>query len=919
MTGDRRSTPRSRAALSRPLAEAWTALGATGAVLGVLVLACVFVAVAGPRESLALRTRALQQTFAAEPVAEHTVQVSAGGSVASGPSAANIATLTDRFARIMRRHSLPLTPGAADWGGLSTPYGLVAGAGPRAINVTTRPRMNLIYRQGLSHFARLTTGRMAARSSLVHAGQRVTSGTFEVTVTRRVAARFGLHPGSRLVLTGPAQQITLTVTGIIQPLMPRSAFWTLDPSVAAPFFIALGRALPYWTGSVFVGPAEAADVEQVFSGAGVNLAWVFPLDLGGINADQVQPIYNGLTAALDGSIAGPGTGGLSASSGLFTVLPAFLATQSALSTVLFLLTISLVVIGAVAVLLGARIVAEHRDAEFALMRARGASLGQIAGHALRGAALVSVPAAVLATAAAVTLIPAGSEPLPWWLAAVTLVTALAGPPLIALHRQLTGLAAERAPGRQPGRQRTVRRRRARRLVADCAVVAACAGGLVVLHQQGLPPAGRINLYASAAPVLVAAPAALIVLRLYPFIAGLLLRLAARRPGATAFIGLARAARGPAAAALPAFALVLALAVVAFGAMMRVAITRGQDAASWQVTGADAAIGAGTSPTPLSPALERGVGAVPGVARTATVLLTSGSATGGTTVQIAGVSPAAYAALTAGTPYPRFPAARLAEPAGRTRPGHRPVPVLASPAAAAVLGRGTTTLTTDGGTITLRVAGTLASTPALPGADTFVVVPAWAEASLANPEPPNLILVTGPRLDTSRLAAVVRRLRPGASITFRSAALAAITATPLPGSAYAAFALGTVAAAVFSAAILLLALAAGAGSRQLTQARLSTMGLGRRPGSRLAMLETGPAVLAAVAGGAACAWALVPLIGPDISLAPFTGSVSAVSFQADPAVLGICAAGLVVLALLTLIVQTAVVSRHGPARALRAGG
>ena len=46
-------------------------------------------------------------------------------------------------------------------------------------------------------------------------------------------------------------------------------------------------------------------------------------------------------------------------------------------------------------------------------------------------------------------------------------------------------------------------------------VAASVAGLVVLHDQGVPAGGGINLYLAATPVLVAIPVVLIVLRLYP--------------------------------------------------------------------------------------------------------------------------------------------------------------------------------------------------------------------------------------------------------------------------------------------------------------------------------------------------------------------------------------------------------------------
>ena len=70
----------------------------------------------------------------------------------------------------------------------------------------------------------------------------------------------------------------------------------------------------------------------------------------------------------------------------------FSGEDQAIGAVLGLLFVSLAVIGTVAVLLGAGLVAARRDAEFAVLRARGASLRQVAGRALAASAALALPA-----------------------------------------------------------------------------------------------------------------------------------------------------------------------------------------------------------------------------------------------------------------------------------------------------------------------------------------------------------------------------------------------------------------------------------------------------------------------------------------------------------------------------------------------
>ena len=67
------------------------------------------------------------------------------------------------------------------------------------------------------------------------------------------------------------------------------------------------------------------------------------------------------------------------------------------------------------------------------------------------------------------------------------------------------------------------------------------------------------------------------------------------------------------------------------------------------------------------------------------------------------------------------------------------------------------------------------------------------------------------------------------MTFRGAVLAALGSAPLPAAAHAAIAEGAVAAAAFSALILLIWLLMSAHSRDMTLARLATMGLRPGPG------------------------------------------------------------------------------------------
>ncbi len=371
---------------------------------------------------------------------------------------------------------------------------------------------------------------------------------------------------------------------------------------------------------------------------------------------------------------------------------------------------SLTITGLAVLLLAGRMVAMRRRGELAVIRARGASLRQIFLGTAAGAALVCVPAAALGVVLAILAVPgparrrAGSAG-GWWPPIAVLAVAVVGPALIAAWQH-----------RLPKRGITDRRETSarRRLIVEVMLIAAAVAGLVVFRNQGSQAGSGVNLYTSSAPVLVAIPAVIIVLRLYPLALRGLLRLSTRTSRAPAFLGLARASRTALTPALPAFALVLALTVAAFAGMVRDAVTNGEVAASWQTTGADATV----TPAPnliIPPNAVRDMADVPGVTHAASVWNALWETPAGADLNVLAVDPASYAALVAASQgYPQVQAGLLAVPSQ----AGAPQPVLASPQAVADLGRGAVSLDTYQGVVApvlVQVAGVLSSSPRSPAA------------------------------------------------------------------------------------------------------------------------------------------------------------------------------------------------------------
>jgi putative ABC transport system permease protein len=860
-----------------------TGTGAAASIgLAFLVFTCTFIAAFLPRASFAHRTEALQQTFAAAGQLGRSVTATESAADSGQLSGQVIADYWQPGASTMRSDGLTLARPSGGWAGLTTaPFQSANGL----------DQVELAYRSTLASNVRLVAGSLP-----VTAVRHKSVWVIQAAVTSAAASSMHARVGTTLRMVAG---IDLTVTAIVRPADPAAAFWTYDPTLLT--YSATGLA------GAFIGAGEVSAVQDALQriatpdgsllSAASILSWNFPLRLGGITIDEAPALLSQVQAVEHT------TGSLSYTTPLASELAAFIAADDGINTVVAFLFVSLTVLGMIVVLQGARLLAEHRDAEFAVMRARGASLLRMCWLALRGGAIVAIPAAAAAVGAAVAVRPGPSTALEWKLAALIVAVVVAGVPVSTVLLQLSRRV--RRPSHAPSKRALA----ARRWVTDVALIVIAVGGLVELRQLGPPPAGGLNLFTSAAPAVAALPAAVIAMRLYPVLLRWLLRLTRRRRGVALFVGFARSEQAALSTALPVFALVLALAIVSFGATLHAAVQRGDVLASWQDVGADAVI-TGQSGAALPAALQNSVRAVAGVQRTATADLTTGQADGIASVLMVVLDPAWYGALIAGTAAPAFPAAALARPAS----GHT-VPVLVSGPAQSLLDGPGNVISVGTRTLNVRVAGVISALAVEPAGSEFVVVPSWAVPAAQ----PNVMAVIGPGLDGAALAAVVRHApAPAPALQLRSPLVTARTNAPLPRSAYLTSLAGLAATVCLSLLSLLLALVLGARSRALTQARLATMGVSRRQARLLGLVESVPAIVVAAAGGTACVATLIPLVAPAISLSAFTSSNVSAPFLTDPLALAGSAAALIVLAVATIFIQVAVASHRGAARQLRVG-
>ena len=904
-----------------------TGMGSAGSLaLALLTGGGVLAATLGPREAQATGTRALQQTMNALPLLDKTIVASSSWndiSAAIGPALLD-GTTGDAFApdqnltqagasetitQLRRDFSggpLPLSARSTDWLGINPGLYSVDTALPSLKGLTAK--LEVTYRYPVAGHLRLVAGSMPDTAPQPTWNSTEVFFDLKVVVTPQTARTFALRPGSHLSVGGPVQPsmggrlavVRLDVTGIVEPADAGSSFWAADPLLAAPFLDRVDGS-PHWTGAVLADPGELDMVQAIFSPKDMLFQWELPVDTTRLPHGQTQALFNQVnqlttqTPRLTGSLASMANA-LSVTLGLVQPLAAFVQASNEVNVLLWIVYAGLAVAGVVTLLLATRMIAARRSAELTVRRARGASLWQLFSLGTCGAALACVPAAALAWAIAVLLVPDATPagPFAWWPGIATLALAATGPGVVAAWQH-------RLPRRRHARRRWPW---LPRVVFEVTACAAAIGGITVFRTQ----TGATDLYASAAPVLVAVPAVIVALRLYQVVLRGLARASAQQRGVIGFLGLTRAAHAPVTLTLPAITLVLALTVAAFTGMVRAAVVRGETAASWQATGADVVVAA-PGQLAISPSAVRAIAAVPGVKHAAPVLTVPLITGGGHVVDAIVVDPVSYAALAASAE--GFSPVRSAL-LTRTR-GQSAVPVLASPQAAAYLGGRTGTFFAQEGIPALRVqvSGELQSTPALPAGGAFVVLPVSAIRGVSEPLPVNLMLLTGPSIDMTRLRAAVRATMPGAdapAITTRSLALHGLTAAPLQQGTFLLFTLAIAYAAALALAVLLLELALGAGDREVTTARLATMGLTEGQRVRLVAVEVIPSIAASAVAAAACAIALPPLLAPAIDLAVFTQSQASVPLRPEFAAFMLPLAGLLAITIIALAYE--VRSRRG---------
>ncbi|PKW28006.1 hypothetical protein [Phycicoccus duodecadis] len=556
--------------------------------------------------------------------------------------------------------------------------------------------------------------------------------------------------------------------------------------------------------------------------------------------------------------------------------------------------------------LGALLGAERRRGQVRLLRVRGASTARVLGLVTGWTAGAAVPAALLA-ALATGLLVDGPVPGAAWVE-VAAVAVLPG--LVVLGATWVGV---RRLGEVPDETRSPARA-ARRLVLELLVVALAVFALTTVRSRGADiVAGRADALAAVAPVLVALAAGVLAVRLLPWPLGVLARAAERRRGLVAFLGLGRAARTGADAAVPVVALVVGTALVALTATVGSSLGVQRDLAARLAVGADARVDAGRIDAPEVAALA----ARPGVrsAVPAYVETTGGIEVDGrqSLVTVLAVDPARYADLLRDTPLAFTPPAAV--------PGDGlPVVLSGGPAGPGPLGlvvRGTTLPAHRVATVPglARVVAGRESVVALVPLDALVAALPTVQPNavyLAADRDAQAALATDAHDDPTRLGGLVT------GVTTVDGLVDQVAGGALASFVGATYLAASVVGGALTLLALLLLLAATRPARIQLVIRLRTLGLAPGTDRRLAWSEVMPVVVVGVLAGAVAGVAAPLAVGPALDLSAVTGAVTRLPLEPRPLAVVLAAAAVLALGALALLVDAAAARRGDLAQHLRRG-
>ncbi|MFI6600427.1 FtsX-like permease family protein [Nonomuraea sp. NPDC050536] len=392
----------------------------------------------------------------------------------------------------------------------------------------------------------------------------------EAAVSLPAASATGFKAGQVITTEGRLDhtRIRVRITGVFQLHDPFGDRWSGER--------LLGRGVEQG-GFTTYGPLMVAR-ETFLSRFATNVAvtWTAVPDLRSITPEQLRPLA-GRVARLHDRLAAAGCANCTANSRLPELLTQLDTASLVARSTMLIPVLQLLLLAAYALMLTARLLADHRRMEVALLRSRGAGTLRLAFLAGGEALLVAVPCAVVAPFLGPPLLGLINA-LPWIKASgvrlalsadagaflVSAAVALASAILLVLPAlagaRRTYVEEQAARGRGGGRGLI------ERAGADLALLVVAGLAIWQLQHYGAPVTATAGGDLGIDPLIISGPALALLtggmlgLRLVPRISRVAEKVTARRPGLAPALGAWQVSRRPLKYAGPALLLTMAVAI-----------------------------------------------------------------------------------------------------------------------------------------------------------------------------------------------------------------------------------------------------------------------------------------------------------------------------------------------------------------------
>ncbi|MET7460471.1 ABC transporter permease [Nonomuraea sp. NPDC005501] len=416
---------------------------------------------------------------------------------------------------------------------------------------------------GLDRHARLVSGSWP-RPAPDGAGQ------VEAAVSLSAASAAGWKAGQEFTTEGRLDHrpVRVRLTGVFQLDDPFGDRWAGEQLLSRG--VETGQFTTY--GPVMV----ARETFLARFATSVNATWTAVPDLRGLTPEALRP-FAGRVAGLRQSLQDAGCRSCTATSRLPELLSQLGTAALVARSTMLIPVLQLLLLAAYALMLTARLLADHRRMEVALLRSRGAGTSRLAALAAGEALLVALPCAAVAPFLGPPLLSLIGS-LPWIAASGVRLTPQAGPGTflvstgVALASAgllvLPALAGARRTyvEEQATRGRGVGRGLVERAGADVALLVVAVLAIWQLRRYGSPVTATATGELGVDPLIVSGPALALLtggmlgLRLVPRVSRLAERLTARRRALAPALGAWQVSRRPLRYSGPALLLTMAIAI-----------------------------------------------------------------------------------------------------------------------------------------------------------------------------------------------------------------------------------------------------------------------------------------------------------------------------------------------------------------------